>query len=128
MEHPISDKIMAVTIATNDPEFLSGFYQQAFNLPAMKWEGKDHVGVQLNNLYLGFDRVKEKVKDTAGGPVIWFYVENVEETFLHFVEAGARVRTNVNRDYRPGLAIAVFYDPDGNMFGIMGPSVPGGKV
>ena len=128
MDQPISFQIQAITFATDNPEHLSSFYQEAFNLPAMKWEGKDHVGVQVGNMYLGFDRIKEKIKENPGGPVVWFYVENVEDTFLHFVEKGARVRSNVNREYRKGLAIAVFFDPDGNLFGIMGPSVPGGKI
>ena len=128
MEHPISLEVRAVTFATHDPERLSEWYQQAFHFPAAKWETKDHVGLQLNNLYLGFDRIKEKVKDSPGGPVIWFYVENVEQAFTQLVSAGARVRTNVDKDTRPSISMAVLLDPDGNMFGLMGPSVPGGGI
>ena len=121
-------RVQSVTFATKNPEELAGFYQQAFNIPVAKKEGKDHLGIQLENLYLGFDRIKQDSKSTPGGPVIWFWVDNVEETFTHMVGMGAQVRSEVTRDERPGFALAVLFDPDGNMVGLMGPSVPSGDT
>jgi predicted enzyme related to lactoylglutathione lyase len=121
-------RVHAVTFVTKEPEELAAFYQQAFNIPVAEKVDKDHLGVQLKNLYLAFDRSKEAGKPNEAGPVVWFYVENVEETFTHLVSMGARVRTNVSKDERPGQALAVFYDPDGNLFGLIGPSVPGGGI
>jgi catechol 2,3-dioxygenase-like lactoylglutathione lyase family enzyme len=121
-------RVQGVTFATKDPEKLAAFYQQALNIPVAQKIDKDHMGVQLENMYLGFDRIGESAKPTPNGPVVWFWVENVEETYLQLVEMQAQVRTEVNRDQRPGYALAVFFDPDGNMFGIMGPSVPGGAA
>ena len=117
-------RVQAVTFATKNPEELAAFYQQAFNIPVAKKVDKDHLGIQLEDFYLSFDRIKEEAKPGPGGIVVWFYVNNVEEQFTHMVGMGARVRTNVNRDERPGQALAVLYDPDGNMIGLMGPSVP----
>ena len=119
-------RVQAVTYATKRPEELAGFYQQALNIPVAKEIDKDHLGVQLDNLYLGFDRIKEDVKPSAGGAVVWFWVEDVEETFMRMVGMGAQVRSEITRDERPGYALAVFFDPDGNLVGLMGPSVPGG--
>lgn len=119
-------RVQAVTFATNRPEELAGFYQQALNIPVAKQLDKDHLGVQLENMYLGFDRIKEGPKASAGGAVVWFWVDDVEEAYMRLIRMGAQVRTEVNRDERPGLALAVFFDPDGNLFGLMGPSVPGG--
>ncbi len=117
-------RVQAVTFASKDPERLAGFYQQAFNIPAAKWIGKDHLGIQLENLYLGFDRIKKEADPGPGGAVVWFYVDDVEETFHSLVAQGARIRSEVTRDERPGQALAVLFDPDGNMVGLMGPSVP----
>lgn len=122
----IARKIQAITFATHDPEALSEFYQRAFGFPAARWEGKDHLGLQMENIYLGFDRMKEKHKPGTGGAVVWFYVENVEAAFYQLLAAGAKVRTEINKDERPGQAMAVFYDPDENLIGLIGPSVPGG--
>ena len=119
-------RVQAVTYATKRPEELAGFYQQALNIPVAKQIDKDHYGVQLDNLYLGFDRIKEDAKPSPGGAVVWFWVDDVEATYMRMVGMGAQVRTEVNRDERPGLALAVFFDPDGNLLGLMGPSVPGG--
>jgi predicted enzyme related to lactoylglutathione lyase len=119
-------RVQALTYATRDPEALSGFYQQALNIPVAKKRGPDHLGIQLENLYLGFDRIKQKPSPDASGPVIWFWVDNVEEAFMHIVALGAQVRSEVNREQNPGFAQAVLFDPDGNMLGLIGPSVPGG--
>lgn len=128
MEGRQNVRIAAVTFATNDPEALAGFYQRAFNLPAVKKEDKDHWGVSLGGFYLGFDRIKEKAKETPSGAVIWFLVDDVEAAFTHLISIGARVRSNVTKDKRPGEALAVLFDPDGNMIGLMGPSVPGAQI
>lgn len=128
MERKEKVQISGVTYATKDPEALAGFYQQAFDIPALKKVDRDHLGVDLGGFYLGFDRIKEKLKENPGGPVVWFFVNDVEAVFTHLVSIGARVRSNVTKDERPGEAVAVLYDPDGNMIGLVGPSVPGGSV
>lgn len=117
--------VQAVTFATKDPVALAGFYQQALNIPVAKQVDKDHVGVQLENLYLGFDKARGKVKPGAGGAIVWFFMENVDEAFERIVGMGAQVYSEVNKEERPGVALAVLYDPDGNLFGIVGPSVAG---
>lgn len=126
---PISLRVQGVTFATPDPEKLAGFYQRAFNLPAAIWHGgeKKHLILKLDNMYLGFDKVKEKAKkksDDAVGPVVWFYVDDVDAAFIALTAAGARVYSGVNREERPGEALAVLYDPEDNMVGIIGSGVP----
>ncbi len=122
--------VQGVTFATHHPEQLAGFYQQALNIPVAQAIGKDkdHLAIQLDNLYLGFDRIKEEAKPGKGGAVVWFYVENVAGVFQRFIDHGAKVRTNVNTEDRPGHALAVLYDPDGNMVGLIGPTMPGYEV
>ncbi len=122
--------VQAVTFATHHPEDLAGFYQQALNIPVAKGLGgsKDHLAIELDTMYLGFDRIKEEAKPGKGGMVVWFYVENVVEVFQNFIDHGAKVRSNVNTEDRPGHALAVLYDPDGNMVGLIGPSMPGFEV
>ena len=118
-------QVQAVTYVTKDPAALAGFYQQALNIPVAKQLDKDHVGVQLENLYLGFDKARGKVKPGTGGAIVWFLEEDVEEAYRRIVALGAEVYSEVNKEERPGVALAVFYDPDGNLFGIIGPSVAG---
>ena len=117
--------VQAVTFATKDPAALAGFYQQALNIPVAKQLDKDHVGVQLENIYLGFDKARGKVKPGAGGAIVWFYMEDVQAAYDRIVAMGAQVYSEVNKEEQPGTALAVLYDPDGNLFGIVGPSVPG---
>jgi predicted enzyme related to lactoylglutathione lyase len=118
----------SVTIATKDPEKLSDFYRNAFHFPEGKWRNKDHIGFQLENIYLGFDRSKEKSEQGTGGFVLWFTVRDVEHAFQHLIASGASVRTNITRDELPGKALAVLLDPDGNMIGLVGPSVRGAAI
>jgi predicted enzyme related to lactoylglutathione lyase len=128
IHEPLTMRAESVTIATKDPEKLSEFYRNAFHFPEGKWQNKDHIGFQLENIYLGFDRTKEKIQNGEGGLILWFTVRDVEHAFQQLISAGAEVRTNVTREERPGKALAVLIDPDGNKIGLIGPSVRGQAI
>ena len=114
----------AITIETKRPEVLAEFYQKAFNLTPPKWNGQDQVGFSLtNNVYLGFDRAKESVKPGTSGPVLWFHVIGVEDVYTHMIGLGARNRTSPTQNSQTGETLAVLYDPDGNMIGLIGPGL-----
>jgi predicted enzyme related to lactoylglutathione lyase len=102
IHEPLTMRAESVTIATKDPEKLSEFYRNAFHFPEGNWRTKDHVGFQLENIYLGFDRTKEKVHSEAGGLILWFTVRDVEHAFQQLISAGAQVRTDVTREELPG--------------------------
>lgn len=121
MEENVTRPIQAISIATNRLEDLLEFYQMGFDLGKPNWKGKDHAGFMLNNIYFGFDRIKEKVKPGPGGPVIWFRVPNVEAAFTRLISLGAHARTVPEDSREVGETIAVVYDPDGNMVGLIGP-------
>jgi predicted enzyme related to lactoylglutathione lyase len=114
-------KLYAVSIATHRPEALADFYRMAFDLGEPKWKDKDHAGFELENIHLGIDRIKEESQNKAGGPVLWFRVANVEEAFTRLIDLGAKVRTNVTDYGRVGETVAVLFDPDGNLIGLIGP-------
>jgi len=104
-----------VIIFTTDHRELATFYEAAFDLEAPDAFGETHLGFQLGDLYLGFDRVE------AAGPndavTLWFRVDDINATFDRCVELGAEIR------YRPetkpfGDTVAALIDPHGNHFGL----------
>jgi predicted enzyme related to lactoylglutathione lyase len=122
MQENLTRRITAITIATHRPEDLAQFYQLGFGWDEPKWKGKDHCGFDLDNdLHFGFDRIKQESKNGAGGPVIWFRVADVRQVFNRLISLGARVRSNVEDDRKVGETVATLFDPDGNIFGLIGP-------
>lgn len=112
-------KLEAVLIASSDPESLAAFYEKGFELSPPKWNGDDHLGFNLSNTYLGFDRVQESAQTSNGAVSIWFRVSNIEATFAHLVHLGAKVKYAPTSEESPGEILAMLYDPDGNSLGLI---------
>jgi hypothetical protein len=55
----------AVLFASPHPEALAEFHQHGFELEPPKWHREDHLGLNLANTYLGFDRVKRIRRNRA---------------------------------------------------------------
>lgn len=102
-------------IFTRNMEKLAAFYREGFELGTPN-TSPGHMGFGVGQVYLGFDQVDDGF-ETPGPVTLWFRVNNVQATFDHFVEMGARVR------YAPsekgwGDTLAAIYDPEGNMIGL----------
>ena len=110
----------AVLFASPNPEALAEFYQHGFELEPPKWHGEDHLGLNLANTYLGFDRAKETAPSSSGSISIWFKVQNIEATFARLVRLGAKVKYAPTKEESPGEILAMVYDPDGNSIGLIG--------
>ncbi|MBV6503134.1 MAG: hypothetical protein AKCLJLPJ_01198 [Fimbriimonadales bacterium] len=110
----------AVLFASPRPEALAEFYERGFGLAPPKWHGTDHLGLNLPNTYLGFDRVEESSTAASAAVSVWFRVPDVEETFARLVDLGARVKYAPTAEESPGEILAMLYDPDGNIIGLIG--------
>jgi predicted enzyme related to lactoylglutathione lyase len=113
----------AVLIETTRPETLAEFYRQAFNLSEPTFDGEDHLGMDLGNTYLGFDRVSPQEQRASGPVQLWFRVNDVQPLFIRLLALGATVRYEPTSRKSPGELLAMLYDPDGNMIGLVSPLV-----
>lgn len=82
----------AVLFASARPEALAEFYEKGFGLAPAKWHGENHLGLNLSNTYLGFDRVEEGSVAASASVSVWFRVADIEETFARLVDLGAKVK------------------------------------
>jgi len=109
-------RLVALCLPSPRPAELAAFYQRAFDLPAPKAFGDEgHVGMQLGNLYFGFDR--EESAD-RGPATVWFQVDDARAMHTRLLELGA---TTVRAPWEePGLdeVLVTMRDPDGNMLGV----------
>ena len=110
----------AVLFASPHPETLAEFYQHALELGPPKWHGEDHLGLNLSNTYLGFDRVQENTS-SSGSVSIWFRVFDIQATFKRLVRLGAKVKYAPTQEESPGEILAMVYDLDGNSIGLISP-------
>ena len=120
--HLPTSRLDAVLFASPNPEALAEFYQQGFELEPPKWHGEDHLGLNLSNTYLGFDRTNETVLASSGSISIWFKVQDIEATFARLVRLGAKVKYAPTKEESPGEVLAMAYDPDGNSVGLISPA------
>lgn len=111
--------ITTILLESTKPEELAEFYRQGFGWPEPQAADEDHLGFQLDHLYLGFDRVK-----VNAGPSrrvsLWFQVENITTVFAHLVKLGATVEYVPTADKSPGEILAKLFDPEGNSIGLIG--------
>ena len=112
-------RLDAVLLASPHPEALAEFYQHGFELEPPKWHGEDHLGLNLSNTYLGFDRAKETAPSSSGSISIWFKVTDIEATFARLVRLGATANYAPTKEESPGEILAMVYDPDGNSIGLI---------
>lgn len=115
-------RLDAVLIACSNPEALAEFYQRGFELDPPRRNSEDHLGLNLSNTYLGFDRVTEASTDTSGPVSIWFKVADIDLTFERLVRLGATVKYAPTKEESPGEILAMLYDPDGNSIGLISPA------
>lgn len=112
-------RLDAVLFASPNPEALAEFYQRGFELEPPKWHGEDHLGLNLSNTYLGFDRTNETAPSSSGSVSVWFRVSDIEATFARLVRLGATVKYAPTTEESPGEILAMLYDPDGNSVGLI---------
>jgi predicted enzyme related to lactoylglutathione lyase len=120
--HTPNPRLDAVLFASPNPEALAQFYQQGFELEPPRWHGDDHMGLNLSNTYLGFDRSKGPAPAPGGSASIWFRVEDIEAAFARLVRLGAKVKYAPTREESPGEILAMVYDPEGNTIGLISPA------
>lgn len=118
-QRPPASRLDAVLFVSPNPEALAEFYQHGFELEPPKRHGDDHLGLNLANTYLGFDRMKEIAPTSSGSVSIWFKVPDIEVTFTRLVRLGAKVKYAPTKEESPGEILAMLYDPDGNSVGLI---------
>lgn len=112
-------RLEAVLFETKDPESLSEFYHQAFDLEPPRFYGPDHLGMNLVNTYLGFDRSSEASGEALPRIQMWFRVDNIEAAFQRLLNLGARAIYAPDSLSSPGEILALVSDPDGNRVGLI---------
>jgi predicted enzyme related to lactoylglutathione lyase len=110
--------IAAILIETEWPETLANFYSKGLGLPASQQTGDNHIGFDIDRVYLGFERVKGGIAKPSGTMSIWFYVEDIKAAFNRFVEIGALVIENSTLQDN-GETLAKLQDLDGNLIGLI---------
>jgi predicted enzyme related to lactoylglutathione lyase len=111
----------AILIASPKPEKLAEFYQKGFRLEPYRRFGEDHVGLNLQNTYLGFDRIAEADAANRSAVSIWFKVADIHTAFDQLVDMGATVKYAPTAEESPGEMLAMLYDPEGNSIGLISP-------
>jgi predicted enzyme related to lactoylglutathione lyase len=106
-----------VIICTTKMRELAEFYRLGLQLQKPKSQGDNHLGFQLPEIYLGFDKVDTDRFIHPGAISLWFRVDNIEETFERFKELGVEVKYPPTK--KPwGDVLAAVFDPDGNIIGL----------
>ncbi len=106
-----------VIILTTRMKELADFYQQGLELKQPTPHGDNHLGFQLPNAYLGFDKIDEHQAMSPGPVSLWFRVNDIEMTFKRFKEMGAKVKYPPTK--KPwGDVLAAIFDPHGNTIGL----------
>ena len=106
-----------VIICTTKMGELAEFYKIGLQLQEPRPQGDNHLGFQLPEIYLGFDKVGEDRFIHPGAISLWFRVDNIEEAFQKFKDIGAKVKYPPTK--KPwGDILAAIFDPDGNIIGL----------
>jgi predicted enzyme related to lactoylglutathione lyase len=117
-QHTPMISLDAVLFASPHPETLAEFYQLAFELGPPRWHGDNHLGLNLSNTYLGFDRTQENTPPGASVS-IWFRVTDIQATFERLVRLGAKVIYAPTEEESPGEILAMVSDIEGNSVGLI---------
>lgn len=106
-----------VIICTTRMRELAEFYKLGFQLQEPKPQGDNHLGFQLSDAYLGFDKIDEDLFIHPGAISLWFRVNDIRETFERLKDLGAKVKYPPTR--KPwGDTLAALFDLDGNVIGL----------
>ncbi|UCH32164.1 MAG: VOC family protein [Candidatus Bathyarchaeota archaeon] len=106
-----------VIICTSRLRELAEFYKLALQLPEPQAQGEDHLGFQLPEIYLGFDRIDEDRFIHPGAISLWFRVDDIEKTFARLKKLGATTKYPPTK--KPwGDTLAAAFDPEGNIIGL----------
>jgi predicted enzyme related to lactoylglutathione lyase len=118
MERNITNPTLdTVVICTTRMRELAEFYKLGLQLQEPKPQGDNHLGFQLQEIYLGFDKIDENQFIHPGAVSLWFRVNNIEEAFGRFKDMGAKVKYPPTK--KPwGDILAAVFDPDGNIVGL----------
>ena len=107
-----------VIIFSGQHQMLADFYRAGLDLPEPEPFGETHLGIQLEDLYLGFDLAEGLKEPSSGGVSLWFGVSDLDAYFAKLVDLGSEVRYPP-KEKQFGDRVASVYDPDGNIIGIV---------
>jgi predicted enzyme related to lactoylglutathione lyase len=113
----MNPKLDTVIICTTRMRELAEFYKLGLQLQEPKPQGDNHLGFQLQEIYLGFDKVDTDQLTHPGAVSLWFRVDAIEEAFERLKRLGAEVKYPPTK--KPwGDILAAVFDPDGNVIGL----------
>jgi predicted enzyme related to lactoylglutathione lyase len=106
-------------LLSRDLPKLVRFYQDALGAQVgyhfASGEEDDYVSLQSGAVSLGIGRDPDALPPSVGDRVaLWFYVDDVDETFAAWTAAGGRVE-QAPEDMPWGERVAQVRDPDGNL-------------
>ena len=81
-----------VIFFTGRHQLLAGFYRKGLDLHDPEPFGEDHLSIQLEGAYMGFDRVEGSSEPSTGGVSPWFGVSDLDARIGKLVQMGAEVR------------------------------------
>lgn len=112
MSTPTIDTII---VFADDLDLLSRFYISALGIGDDFVEEEDHVGFNLGDVYLGFDR-SDGSHGRPGPVTFWLRVSDLDATYEKCLLLGAKpVIEPVERPW--GDRLASVTDPEGNVVG-----------
>lgn len=116
-ENRTNARLDTIIICTTRMENLADFFRLGLQLQAPAPQGENHLGFQLLDVYLGFDKINEDQTIHSGAISLWFRVDNLKETFERFKELNAKVKHPPTK--KPwGDVLAAVFNPDGNIIGL----------
>ncbi len=107
--------IDTVIVFARDLNELSTFYRTALRIQSEVVEEEGHVGFDLGDIYLGFDR-SDGSHQHPGAVSFWVRVDDLDATYHRCLDLGAT--SVIEPVWRPwGDRLAAVRDPEGNMLG-----------
>lgn len=110
-------------LSSRDLSALTAFYERAlggevaFRFPGV--DGDDYISLVIGQAHLGIGRDPGVVDSLDSGDrvALWFYVDDVDDSFARAIEAGA-VETRPPTDMPWGERVAQVRDIDGNLLNL----------
>ncbi|MDR6432757.1 VOC family protein [Brucella pseudogrignonensis] len=116
----MSGTISAVLIHVSDVDAAIEWYRKAFPQAVLKHlEAYDFSYLQIGDVDLEIVPADEKVSSGAAGSVIYWHVDNFDESLAHLIAIGGKLYRGP-LDIQDNMRMCQVKDPWGNCIGLRG--------
>lgn len=115
--------VSTVMIFADDPELSARWWGELLGAPVkldVSGTGAVYAWVEVSGVELGFHPADDERNPRGGSPVVYWQVDNVDETRSRLLAAGCEHHRGP-LTIEPGRRIAQVTDPFGTIVGIDGP-------